>query len=248
MPSEQVQLLIAGYVLGDLDPNEVEEFERLLANDPMIMQEVVQTQRALDLAYAPPEVEPSAHLRDAIMAAASAKSSSMPVSVLRLDRPGFPWNKAMGLAAAGLIVALAISNYRLWQTLEATQVGPEPETLTYVLQGDRSTRTAASAAVVVVNPETLEASLTAQDLPPLPLGKVYALWTLPKPGAPYTTDPKGAILIGTFQVDSKGNATKTVVVPEIYRSRDLVAKVAVTVEDATAPQRHQGKPVMITGS
>jgi hypothetical protein len=74
----------------------------------------------------------------------------------------------MGLAAAGLIVALAINNYRLWQTLQATQVQPEPETFTYGLQGDRSSQTAAAAAVVVVTPETLETSPTAQDLPPLP--------------------------------------------------------------------------------
>lgn len=247
MPSEQVQLLIAGYILGDLDPNEAAEFERLLVADPTIMQEVVQTQRALDLAYAPAEVAPPPQLRNTIIAAASSRSSTPP-SVLRPVRSGFPWSKTMGLAAAGLIVALAINNYRLWQTLQATQVQPEPETFTYVLQGDRSTQTAAAAAVVVVNPETLEASLTAQDLPPLPPGKVYALWTLPKPGAPFTTDAKGAILMGTFQVDPQGNASKTVVVPEVYRSRDLVAKVAVTVEDATAPQRHQGKPVMITGS
>lgn len=58
MPSEQLQLLIAGYVLGDLSSEEVEEFEQLLANDSAIADEVARMQKALEISYAPPEVAP----------------------------------------------------------------------------------------------------------------------------------------------------------------------------------------------
>ena len=47
--SEHLQLLIAGYVLGDLDLNEATEFEQILTADPAIAAEVAQMQQALEL-------------------------------------------------------------------------------------------------------------------------------------------------------------------------------------------------------
>jgi anti-sigma factor RsiW len=67
VPSEQ-QLLMAGYILGDLSPEEAVAFEQLLATDPSLMQELAQLQQALDLAYGV-EVQPPPHLRTSILKA-----------------------------------------------------------------------------------------------------------------------------------------------------------------------------------
>jgi hypothetical protein len=67
-----------------------------------------------------------------------------------------------------------------------------------------------------------------------------------EPDVPFTTDSKQAILTEVFQVDSEGTVSKTISVPQVYRSSDVVAKVAVTIEDANSPQAHIGTPIMIT--
>ncbi len=246
MASEHLQLLMSGYVLGNLDPDEAAEFEQFLINHPEMIQEVDQMQKALELAYAPPEVEPPAHLRSAMLTAASqvALASVPPATALSTRRP-FSWNRAIYAAAAAIILALGINNYRLWRALQVAQAETQHlATLVYSLQATGQQNNA--SATVAVDPTRLEATLTVKDLPPLPPGKVYALWTVVKPDAPVTRDSKGAVLTEVFTVDVQGNVSQSIVVPEIFRSADLISNVAVTIEDAVAPQNHQGKPILLT--
>ena len=243
MLSEQLQLLVAGYVLGDLSSEEAEEFEQLLATNSSIAQEVAQMQQALEISYAPPEVSPPSHLRSAIMEAHQAipRNSSCPVT--KLARPLLSVWTIGAAAAAVLIVALGISNYHLWRSLQVIQAqSRQDEFLTYSL---RAKNASLSSATVAVNPNKLEATLNVENLPPLPLGKVYVLWTVLKPGAPFTTDNKNAILTEVFKVDAKGNVSKQITVPKAYRTKDVVAAIAVTMEDAAAPAKHAGAPILI---
>lgn len=251
MLPEELQLLIAGYVLGDLDPEEAAVFEQLLATDPAVAAEVDQLQSALEIAYASPEVFPSPQLRSAILAASSSRQNlAEPLegrsgSRSRQIQSWFTWGRTVSIAAAVLIFALGISNYRLWQTLQVVQSeARQYQALTYTLQGTKTTSTA--SATVAVDPNTLEARLNVQNLPPLPPGKTYVLWTVLKQGAPFTTDSKKAILTEVFLVDAQGNVSQTITVPKVYRSQNLVAKVAITVEDVTSPQKHAGTPLLIT--
>ncbi len=248
MSSEHLQLLIAGYVLGDLNADEAAEFERLLMEHPAIVDEVNQMQEALELSFNLPDVEPSAHLRSAVL---DAHAHSTTIATLssstsrKLGRKPFPWSRALNVAAAIVIGVLGVNNYRLRQTLQASQTETQRSaSLTFSLRGTQAAT--AASATVAVNPNTLEAILTVKNLPPLPPGKIYVLWTLPKQDAPFTTDSKGAILTEVFSVDAQGNVAQSIVVPKLYRSEALVSKVAVTVEDATSPQKHQGTPIMIT--
>ncbi|MBD3884871.1 anti-sigma factor [Phormidium tenue FACHB-886] len=256
MLPEHLQLLIAGYVLGDLDDVEAADFEQLLATEPAIAEEVAQVQKALELTYDPPKVEPPAHLRDAILAAyahesvAAQQSTPQKLSVAAgANKKPFPWGKLLGAAAAAAIAALGISNYRLWQTLQAIQTQPteaeqSDDSIAYTLQATAPAN--AASASVLVNPSRLEATLDVENLPALPPGKVYVLWTVLKQNAPFTADSKEAILTEVFTVDAQGNRLRTIAVPDVYRSREWVAKLAVTVEDAAAPQKHTGKPILIT--
>ncbi len=241
LPPEQLEALMAGYALGDLSSEEAEELERLLADNPQLATEINRLEETLELLpYALPEVEPPPHLRSAILDAVSVPISAKPVP--KLAR--FPWSKIVASAAALIALALGLDNYRLRQALQASQIETEKfATLTYSLQ---STKAAGDAsAKVVVNPNNLEAELKIKNLPPLPPGKVYVLWTVLKPDAPYTTDAKGAILTEVFEVNPQGNVSQTFTVPRVFRSQGLVAKVAVTVEDAASPQRHAGLPILI---
>lgn len=270
MPSEELQLLIAGYVLGDLDSTEAAEFEQLLATDPTIAAEVTQMQAALELSCNTPELAPPAHLRAAILEAIDTPkgirsldadlpiqsdsslpaASPTPEAISRItSRPAsrpFSWSRTWGAAAAVLIVALGISNYRLWQTLQATQTIQTANTLTYTLQGTDPNSTA--SATLVVNPDTLEAALTVNNLPPPPPGKAYVLWTVLKPDAPFTADRKNAVLTEVLSPSTQGRVAETIAVPDLYRSSQYIAKVAVTLEDAAAPQAHAGTPILVTGS
>lgn len=245
MPSEELQLLVAGYVLGDLNPEEAAAFEQLLAQDPAIADAVTQLQTALETGYAPREVSPPPHLRTAILAKAANGADS--ASAIAQQGKVIPWRGLLEGAAAVIIVALGIHNYALRQMVQlAQEKSPQDNAVTYVLNATSASSEA--SATVIVNPDNLEAAIAVKNLPPLPPGKVYALWTVVDPNAPVTTDDKKAILTEVFEVDAQGNFTRTAAVPKVYRSKNLVTKVAITVEDATAPQKHLGKPVMLTGS
>lgn len=70
------QELIAGYALGDLSPEEAEELQRLLAENPHLTAEVASLQEVLALMpYGLPQHEPSAQLRGSILTAIEASPS-----------------------------------------------------------------------------------------------------------------------------------------------------------------------------
>jgi anti-sigma-K factor RskA len=247
MNSEHLQLLIAGYVLGNLDADEAAEFEQIVMNDPAIATEVSQMQSALEESFGVSEVSPPAHLRSAILLAdPTLKRPSVPLSHMISINPShrsLPWNRIIHVAAAVIIIALGISNYRFWRTLQASQSETQlAATLVYSLQATSENNTA--SATVAVDPDRLEAVLTVQNLPPLSPGKVYVLWTVVRKDAPVTRDAKSAILTEVFNVDAQGNISQVIGVPEVFRSAGLVSNMAVTIEEAIAPEQHQGKPVI----
>jgi hypothetical protein len=170
----------------------------------------------------------------------------LPQPGIRSRRSGFSFNRLVGAAAAALILGLGINNLRLWQTLQTAKTDTETRspTFTYTLQGTKNAK--AAAAAVSIDPNKLEAQLTAENLPPLPPGKVYVLWTVLQKGAPFTTDAKDAILTEIFQVDAQGKVARTIALPKAYRSKDLITKLAVSMEDAKAPQKHVGLPILTT--
>jgi len=118
--------------------------------------------------------------------------------------------------------------------------------LTYTLQGTEPGNPA--TATLIVNPDRLDAELTARNLPPAPPGQTYVLWTVLEPNAPFTVDDKNAVLTEVLQPNEQGEIEATIAVPEVYRSSNFVARVAITLEDETAPQIHAGSPILITGS
>ena len=79
----------------------------------------------------------------------------------------------------------------------------------------------------------------------MPADRVYALWTVTAADAPATKDDKNAILTAVFTVDEAGDQIEKIVLPGVFRDRSEVQAIAITVEDASAPQAHESSPILI---
>ena len=253
LPPECEQLLISGYVLGNLSPAEAQLFQEMLAENPALIEQVTVMQQALDAAYTPPEIAPPATLRDRLLATANARKTNIESEVLpaannaevRTRSQSNLLGKILGAIALALIAVLGIANYRLWQTIQTTQIDSQIDRNTYLLRGEGLSET--TAAKLVVDGDRLNATLIANNLPSLPPGKVYALWTVVGKDVPYTTDDKGAILTAVFQVDESGNFVREIAVPQPHLEPRTINKIAITVEDELSPQAHRGSIFLSTG-
>ena len=254
LPSECEQLLISGYVLGNLSPAEARLFQEMLAENPALIEQVTVMQQALDAAYTPPEIAPPATLRDRLLTTANAQKTNIESEALEpavndaevrtRSQPNL-LGKILGAIALALIAVLGIANYRLWQTIQTTQIDSQINQNTYLLRGEGLSET--TSARLVVDADRLNATLIANNLPPLPPGKVYALWTVVGKDVPYTTDDKGAILTAVFQVDESGNFVREIAVPQPHLEPRTINKIAITVEDELDPQAHRGSILLSTG-
>lgn len=174
------------------------------------------------------------------------------------------WAKAVAALASIVILALAASNYALWRSLQAQyrlaelrEQEPAPTerpsaslvSLTLEPTETLTQLTAVPAAVQVsvsINPAELKGTLSIENLPPLEPGEVYVLWTVLDPSAPVTTDAKGAILTEVFTVESNLPQSQPFALPPAFQQMpNAVKAIAITVEDATAPQGHEAAPILI---
>lgn len=251
LPSECEQLLISGYVLGNLSPAEALLFEEMLADNADLVEQVTLMQETLDSLYNPPEAIPSSDLRDRIIAAANAQppvletaASSIDLSEVATAPKSSLLSRILGAIALIVITALGIANYQLWRTIKTTESVIPSSNKTYLLQSPDLPQ--AAQAKLIVNSNQLDATLSVTNLPPLPPEKVYALWTVVGKNVPYTTDEKGAILTAVFQVDRSGNFTQQIAVPQPHLEPRIINKIAITIEDRSAPQAHNGSIVLDT--
>ena len=133
---ERIRELIAGYVLGNLSPEEATEFQQLLAENSELATECDRLRSVLELIpYALPQVEPPPQLRSAILEAATRDANQI---VPRLKLLRLRWSFAVGTVAALLAIALGLDNYRLRQNLSAlqAQLSQQQSTLTDNTSGE----------------------------------------------------------------------------------------------------------------
>lgn len=264
-PSEQYseqQLLIAGYILGDLSAEEARSLDQLMQANPSFVEgEIVQLQQSLERLYGE-EVAPPNYLKGRLLSAFE-RPNAQPANLSTQEPtrrraapsrhfsfPRFPqWVLAgFSVATAGLILAMGFQNYGLRRSLQTVQNAqtqqPATETLTFSLAPVEG-KEQSGEITVVVNPDKLNALVKTTDLPPLEAGKVYALWTVVAENAPVTKDSKNAILTAVLPENAAGSDVQQIAVPDVFRDRTLIKAVAVTVEDRAAPQQHQNSPIFI---
>ena len=256
LSSECQELLVSGYVLGDLSPAEAILFAEMLRENPQLIERVESMQQALDLVYAPTEVAPPEALRDRLMATANSQKANLATVKSAIDNEAadtttskLPWGRIIGAIVLAVATTLGVTNYLWWhKTIQTAKIkdirNQNRVRLAYVLQDSDPNKQ--YTAQLTVNRDRLNATLTTDSLPPLPADKAYALWTVVGKDVPYTTDDKGAILTAVFQVPSSGNLTQEIAVPQPHLEPRTIKKIAITVEDISAPQAHKGSVFIST--
>lgn len=117
--------LAAGYVLGDLDSEEMAEFQQLAVEHPALWEEVSELQETLNLLpFGLAESHPHPSVREQIMQSAAdiqspqlAAQSAAPTTAL-LQRP---WTKIFGSIATLTTVVLGLQTVHLQQQLAQVQ-------------------------------------------------------------------------------------------------------------------------------
>jgi anti-sigma factor RsiW len=259
------QELMAGYVLGDLNASEVEEFGQLLTTHPDLMAEVQQLQETLALMpYALPPQPPPVHLRSSILQTAAAELATGQSLAARPTPPQprrgqLHWLTWGGMVAALLVVVLGVDNYRLRQQLHENQAATSmlQQSTVQLRQQIRQSQAIISAlqqsdvqfyrlqganpsinasARLIVNPDHQQMVLLTEQLPPLSENQIYRLWAIrPQNAAP--------IYCGQFNSPSQRTNTIEWSIPEKICS-SAVSQVLVTVEAVADPPIPKGSLVL----
>jgi anti-sigma-K factor RskA len=240
------------YVLDALTPAERSEFEAHLVECAQCRAECAALRPvALGLARAVPQVEPSRHLRDRVIRAATGRTPPETAThgsrAARPDGRIWPW-----LAAAASVAALAVGAYaielrsretdleaRLQQALDQVSI-----TQTEVADARRAAADAQAQVGVLAAPDLVRIDLagqapapaararalwsrsrgmvfTATSLPALPTGRVYQVWILTESGPP--------ISVGLLPPDQTGALTAVFQTPP-----DIPPPAQVAVSDEPA--------------
>jgi hypothetical protein len=215
--SEEEKMLAAGYVLGDLDTLETREFESALINNPALWAEVSALQLAFDrVPQGLPQIAPPAALKAKIIESfgASSSTSSQAVHLLQptvietvpTPRKKNIWGKVV--AGVGVLIGglLAFDNFNLRQELQFAQQVNQQELASVLSQpksrllslSDRSDRVIGKVLFTPGNWQ--QVIVSAKDLPPLPVDRVYRMWLelvngQVIPCGEFKTDKSGSIFI-----------------------------------------------------
>lgn len=248
---ERLDELLAGYVLGDLSPEEAEDLRQQLEADPHLAAEVQQLQQVLAaLPYALPETAPPDRLRDTLLNSVAEPVVAEPVVAepvaiaprRKRRQTLIGWGIAAGVAALS-VGAIGLDNARLRQQVTGlqAQVGKQqdviamlqqPKTRLVSLKG--MDRAADASGSIVVTPGEPKAVLVLQNLPALPQGQYYQLW---------------AVVAGQkipwerFSSNDRGNVFTKLLLPA-----NQITTLVVTVEAATDPRNPSGPMVMTSDS
>jgi anti-sigma-K factor RskA len=247
---EQIEELMAGYVLGNLTSEEAEEFKQLLTEHPELETELRHLQEVLEvMPYALPEQAPPPHLRQSILN--TVTSTPKPVS----RRPGWGianlalWERlrnspklvrVLSSTAALLLLVLGLDNYRIrlqvttMQTKVARQKDviamlQKPDTHVVPLKG-MAQASAATGSMLMASSES-QAVLILKNLPVLPRGQSYQLWSVAQ---------EEKVPWGQFRTSKQG----TVFVKLPRPSNFEVSALLITVEVSPSPTTPAGPMVM----
>jgi anti-sigma-K factor RskA len=250
------QELAAGYVLGDLNETELNEFEALLANDHDLQAEVAALQLAfhqvpqgLELVAPPPGLQAKLlnAFADSVSGEAPAAMAAAPIVAPTTTPPPIvrqvpAWGKV--LAGLGVLVAgwLAVDNFSLRQQLQVAQQ-VDRQDLANILNQPKSRLVSLNSQsnevvgnILFTPGKWQQVVVSARNLPPLPADQVYRMWlelangqTIPC--GEFKTDAQGSIFV---QLNAKQDPPKGVKAKGVF----------VTIDRANAPLQPTGARVI----
>ncbi|SRR5579883_216759 len=239
VPPDHINELLAGYVLGELSPEELEHLRQMLFENPELMTEVYGLQEVLGLIpYALPFEEPPFHLRSKIFETTNAKIG------YGFRRKQFSWqwyHLASGIAAL-LVISLSLlglyNSYLQVSSLQAKEVGErylinmlcQPKTYLMPLKGIDIA--SAASGSIVITPGNPKATLVIQKLPSLPKGQIYRLRSVMN---------GKKITWGQFNADAQGSVIVQLLIPPNFKVSSLI----ITLESWEQSPNSIGYPVMM---
>jgi anti-sigma-K factor RskA len=199
--------LLAGYVLGDLDPEEVIEMHKIILEHPEIVTKIDHFQETLAmLPLGLSETYPDNNLRDRIAARAipitvenlstdpldlSIDSLNTPLETIkRSPRRRNLWKLAtIGLSSISAIalIALGFDNYQMRQQIASNQIELQKHSATIaMLQGSDNRMISlkgmgaipAASGSVMIAPTEKTAMISIQNLRQIPQENSYRLWAI----------------------------------------------------------------------
>ena len=233
--SHNLEELLAGYVLGNLDESELAWLNAQLKANPQLREEIKQLEATLNLMpYDLPRTVPQSNLRQTILAnVGKAKYSANQPQLSRLS-----WIIGMvtvfstvflGINNYGLRRQLASANHQLQQHQELISLLRQPHNRLVSFQG-LEPLPAASGSLFIA-PQKQKAVLALQNLQPLSGNQVYRLWAISpdkKTGcANFTPDGEGAVHL-ELSNDALSNANS----------------LLITIEPEANTLQPQGNPIM----
>ncbi len=176
--SYNLEEILAGYVLGDLDEAELAWLNQQLAANPKLKQQITQLESTLSfMSYALPEDVPKNDLRSQILAQAEPQPKPIKYRwgwiVSTVTAIGALW---LGVNNFSLRQQIAFRDDRLQQQQELISLLRQPNNRLVALQGNKDVVTASGS--LFISPESNKAILALQNLKPLSGKQVYRLWAI----------------------------------------------------------------------
>lgn len=175
--------LVAGYVLGDLAPEEITQVQRWQQLHPEVAAELQSCQQTwATLPYALPVKTPPPRLKRRLVQATARSSVSSSPGPSRGSGGRWPLY-GLGLGWAATAIALGVVSWENQQLRQDNQRieaivarFTQPQNRIYTLAGTEAQPNATGR--LVVDPNTQRITVTTQALPPLPADQVYRLWAV----------------------------------------------------------------------
>ena len=245
--STEDQLMIAGYVLGDLEPEDMARVEQRLAADAALSAEVRAMQVSLwSTPQGMPMMTPPPQLRDKILIA-NALDNVTPDPVKPAWRsPAISWSKILAGLALLLALLVGADNFRLRQALsfaQQTETAPQtndpaaallqrPNSRLVALKGSKD----AAGTLLFTPGKWQEVVVSLGNLPPLPPDQIYRMWL---------TLANGQTLpCGEFNTDAKGSVFVKLTPPETPPKGVKATGIYVTVDGINTPLNPGGDRVL----
>lgn len=223
--SEEENLLLSGYVLGDLDEAESDRLETLAKQNPALLTELHALQTSFELLPQGLEtVAAPTSLRERILVQSVTDKVTQQTSPSRAILRGLAG--LLAIATALLIV----DNLRLRHQLSLAQV-VDPERVAAILQQPNSRLIALTSAdsdaagTLLFTPgQWQEVIVSLGDLPPLPPGEIYRMWLALENGnviycGEFSTAPDGSVFVRFTPPETPPKGVKAT---ELFVTQNLI--------------------------
>jgi anti-sigma-K factor RskA len=241
-PNESWNELLAGYVLGDLTPEEAVQVKQYLEAHPELLSEVKALQATLSLLpLALPETSLSPSFGAELVQAAESMVSPVSAKDSALRQKSWRrWMVAMvGVAVTLATIGLGYDSYRLRKELaivranfkQQSELAQQSNNRLFALKAMDKTQSASGSLVVA--PKGQLVLLTIQNLHPLPPGQVYRLWA-------FSQDKE--MNCGDFNANAEGRVFLQMPLEDLLVQTPTVF---ITVESSKANPHSKGMKVMV---